>query len=335
MRKIKTKLNSAVVGMGIGNLHAKTLKNNKKVKLIYICDKKKKFKLVANKFGCKFTYNFKDIVQDKSINLVSIASYDNYHYEQAVSCIKANKHVFIEKPFCQNNSQFQKIKKLLFKKKVYFSTNFVLRNHPKFVKIKDLVSKRKIGKVYHIEGDYNYGRLKKLTKGWRGRIPYYSVVQGGGIHMIDLMIWLTRSLPKDVFALGNKFSSKKSKFKYKDNVVSLINFKNGVTGKVSSNFGSVTPHDHQMRVFGTKGTLILSNNILEFYNSRNPNKKIIRMHFSKNKEYKKKILNKFIDLIIKKNKNKFIPINEIFASMKTCFAIDRSLKLNKKVEVKI
>ena len=42
MRKIKTKLNSAVVGMGIGNLHAKTLKNNKKVKLIYICDKKKK-----------------------------------------------------------------------------------------------------------------------------------------------------------------------------------------------------------------------------------------------------------------------------------------------------
>ena len=41
MRQNKKKLNSAVVGMGIGNLHAKTLKNNKKVKLVYICDKKK------------------------------------------------------------------------------------------------------------------------------------------------------------------------------------------------------------------------------------------------------------------------------------------------------
>ena len=32
--------------------------------------------------------------------------------------------------------------------------------------------KKKLGDIYHIEGDYNYGRLKKLTKGWRGKIPY-------------------------------------------------------------------------------------------------------------------------------------------------------------------
>ena len=52
-----------------------------------------------------------------------------------------------------------------------------------------------------------------------------------------------------------------------DNVTGLINFENGITGKVSSNFGSVMPHDHQMRIFGTKGTVSLSNNEISLFTS--------------------------------------------------------------------
>ena len=329
----KKKLYSATVGLGFGYLHAKILNKNKNTKLVYICDKKKKYKKFAKVFKCNFTNKFEDIVNDKLINLVTIASYDNYHFDQVSSCIKAKKNIFVEKPFCQTELEYKKIKKLIKNKKIHFSTNFVLRNHPKFLKIKDLLKKNKIGKIYHIEGDYNYGRLEKLTQGWRGKIPYYSVTQGGGIHLIDVMIWLTKSFPKEVFAFGNKFSSINSNFKFNDNVVSLISFKNGVTGKVSSNFGSVMPHDHHMKIFGTKGSLILSNNNLEFFTSRDPQKKVIKMSFSKKKDYKEKILNEFIEDIVKKKNNKFISNKEIFASMKTCFAIDQSLQQGKKIKV--
>ena len=71
------------------------------------------------------------------------------------------------------------------------------------------------------KGDYNYGRFEKLTKGWRGKIPFYSVTQGGGIHMIDIMIWLLKSSPKEVFAIGNNLSSSNTNFKFNDNVVTL------------------------------------------------------------------------------------------------------------------
>lgn len=332
--KKKKIINSAVVGLGFGYLHAKILKNNKKVNLITVCDKNKKLEKYATKLKCNFTSKFKDILKNKDIDLVTIASYDNFHYEHVIACIKEKKHIFIEKPFCQNKLQYYKIKKLINSNKINFSTNFVLRNHPKFLKIKEIIKKNKIGKIYHLEGDYNYGRLEKLTKGWRGKIPFYSVTQGGGIHIIDIMIWILKSLPKEVFAFGNKFCSLNSKFKFDDNVVSLINFQNGVTGKVLSNFGSVTPHDHQMRIFGTKGTLILSNNNLELYSSRNPNKKAIRMSFSKKKDYKKKILNNFIDSIYNKRKIKILSKKEIFASMKTCLAIDKSLKQKKRIKLK-
>ena len=53
----------------------------------------------------------------------------------------------------------------------------VLRNHPKFLKIKELISSGQIGKIYHIEGEYNYGRFHKLINGWRGKIPH-SVMAG-------------------------------------------------------------------------------------------------------------------------------------------------------------
>jgi predicted dehydrogenase len=331
----KNFLKTGVIGMGIGNLHAKIMNKHPKSKLIYVCDKKKNFSFLAKKFGCKFSTNANNLIKDKSIDLVSIASYDNHHFQHAIKCIAKNKHIFIEKPFCQSFSQYKKIKRLLNKSKLYFSTNFVLRNHPKFKKIKEIIEKKRIGKIYHIEGDYNYGRIHKLLNGWRGKIPFYSVTQGGGIHIIDLMIWLTKSLPKDVFALGNRISTLNTKFKYMDNVTGLINFENGVTGKVSSNFGAVMPHDHQMRIFGTKGSVSLSHNEISLFISRLPYKKKIKIKFKNDNFYKVKILDNFINSITAKKKFNLISKHEVFASMATCLTIDKSLKSKKREKVKI
>ena len=47
-----------------------------------------------------------------------------------------------------------------------------------------------MGRLYYLEGDYAYGRLPKILSGWRAEIPIYSVVHGGAIHIIDLLLWL-------------------------------------------------------------------------------------------------------------------------------------------------
>ena len=325
------KIKVGVIGLGIGNLHAKVAHGNPNANLVAVCDKNKKLRYLAKKYNCNFELNPRRIINDNSINLISIASYDNYHFQQIRDSIKKNKNVFIEKPFCQNINQYKILKNLIQKKNIYFSTNFVLRNHPKFLIIKKIIKNNSIGKVYHIEGDYNYGRLHKLTKGWRGEIPFYSVTQGGGIHMIDLIIWLTNSYPKKVFAIGNKISTKNSNFKFYDNVTSIIKLSNQITAKINSNFGSVSPHDHQMRIFGTKGSIFLSQNELRVFKSRNPKIKEKITKFKSGKNYKLKIFNKFIESITKRKKFKLISLKEVFASMSTCLYIDKSLK-SKKIE---
>ena len=82
-----------------------------KVNLTTICDRKKKLKKYAQELKCDFTDKFENIAKDRSIDLVTIASYDNFHYDQIISCLK-QKNVFVEKPFCQTEKQYYEIKNL-------------------------------------------------------------------------------------------------------------------------------------------------------------------------------------------------------------------------------
>ena len=62
--------------------------------------------------------------------------------------------------------------------------------------------------MYFLEGDYNYGRIDKLTKGWRGKVKDYSVILGGGIHLLDLILSLKRSKVMEVYTQTNKIITK-------------------------------------------------------------------------------------------------------------------------------
>ena len=76
------KIKVGVIGLGIGNLHAKVAHGNPNANLVAVCDKNKKLRYLAKKYNCNFELNPRRIINDNSINLISIASYDNYHFQQ-------------------------------------------------------------------------------------------------------------------------------------------------------------------------------------------------------------------------------------------------------------
>ena len=53
-----------------------------------------------------------------------------------------------------------------------------------------------MGKIFHLEAGYESGRLFKIKDGWRGKNKDYSLVHGGMIHMIDLVMWLLEFFEK-------------------------------------------------------------------------------------------------------------------------------------------
>jgi predicted dehydrogenase len=333
---MKNKLNIGVIGLGVGAKHAHALYLNKNVNLVSLCDfDNKKINLYKKIYkNCNFTNNSDDIFKNPNIDIVSIASYDNFHAKHILQAIKYNKHFFVEKPFCLNINELKKICSSLKKnKKITFSSNLVLRNNPSFIDLKKKIKTKVTGDIYYCEGDYNYGRINKILYGWRGQIPFYSVVLGGAIHLIDLIIWLSNKKVRSVIAEGNKISTKNTKFKNYDLVSTLLKFEDGMISKVTSNFSSVTPHHHILSVYGTRSTFFYNNKEIKFYKSRED--LILKNKKSKfSNKQKSEILNSFINSVYYQKDLKIVHENEIINLMSVCFAIEKSLKTKKWEKVK-
>lgn len=328
---MKNKLNVGVIGLGVGAKHAHALYLNKNVNLVSLCDfDNKKLNLYKKIYkNCNFTNNSDDIFKNPNIDIVSIASYDNFHAKHILQAIKYNKHFFVEKPFCLTIKELKKICSSLKKnKKITFSSNLVLRNNPSFIDLKKKIKTKVTGDIYYCEGDYNYGRINKILYGWRGQIPFYSVVLGGAIHLIDLIIWLSNKKVRSVIAEGNKISTKNTKFKNYDLVSTLLKFEDGMISKVTSNFASVTPHHHILSVYGTRSTFFYNNKEIKSYKSRDD--LILKNKKSKfSNKQKSEILNSFIKSVYYQKDLKIVHENEIINLMSVCFAIEKSLKTKK------
>ena len=260
MKSNPVKFNTAVIGLGVGQKHVETLVKMPQVEKIHICDldPKKTEETVAYDEEKIQIRTYQDILNDSGISLVSIATFDHDHGKTVLECLESGKHVFVEKPLCTSIEELSKIKKSLAEKNnLHLMSNLVLREAELYKWLREKIKKGEFGEIYNFEGDYLYGRLHKILKGWRGQSPNYSVMLGGGIHIIDLMVYLTDQNPHHVTSFANKVVTQGTSFAYNDNMTSIFQFESGMMAKINANFGCVHPHQHFLRIYGTKGTFIL------------------------------------------------------------------------------
>lgn len=96
--------------LGAGNIAAKmaeTLQSLPSAQLWAVAARDmERAKAFANQFGAEKAYgSYEALVLDPEIELVYIATPNNYHYEHAMLCLKNGKHVLCEKPFTVNQSE--------------------------------------------------------------------------------------------------------------------------------------------------------------------------------------------------------------------------------------
>jgi predicted dehydrogenase len=298
---------------------------------VKLCDiNKLKLLEVGSRYPhCKLTTNAIEILEDPDIDIVSIASFDNDHASYVLAAIAAGKHIFVEKPLCLLDEEYTQIKIALEKKtSIQLSSNLVLRKSPQFNLVKNKIRSGSMGKLFYLEGDYNYGRLHKLTEGWRGQIPFYSVVHGGAIHMIDLILWLSEGKVVDVIALANQISSAGTQYKYPDMVTALLRFEDGFTAKVSANFGSVCPHHHMLAVYGTKGSFVHNYQGGVFYDSRDPKASVQKINLQFETYSKGDLQRSFVSQILDGTCAE-VSISDVMNTMAVSLAVERSLNSQK------
>ena len=255
-----TPLRAAIIGLGVGEQHIGGYRAHPGAEVVAVCDiDPAKLAMAAKRYPeLRRTSDPNELLTDPEIDVVSVASYDDAHFEQIRLALENGKHVFAEKPFALYEREAIDLADLLRRRpELRLSTNLPLRMSPRFVRIREMITAGELGELFHLEGDYDYGRRHKLTDGWRGRIPYYSVMLGGGIHMVDLLTWMSGLVISEVLAAaGNQIATADTRFQHLDFVTALMRTDAGPLIKVNANLGSVSRHFHAVRIYGTAGTFI-------------------------------------------------------------------------------
>lgn len=323
-----------IIGLGVGEAHILGYEAHPLCKVTALCDfDEAKLQATAVRHGIdSITTVAEDILDNPEIDVVSIASNDNFHYEQVIRAIQNKKHVFVEKPLCQYEWQAKEIRRELEKNQVHMSSNLILRKYPRFAEIHERINRGFLGDVYLIEADYNYGRLEKILTGWRGQIDGYSITLGGGVHLVDLLMWFLKERVVEVTSYSSKIASQNTTFRYVDTVISLLRFESGRLGKICSNFPCVYPHFHKLTVYGTKATAENSLAGLQYHTDRSSANAAEESRADYPGARKSDLIANFINAI-GGHAEGAVTTDEIFDTLSVCFAIDMSARESKPIKV--
>lgn len=125
-----------------------------------------------------------DLINDRDINAIYVATPPGSHAVYAIKALKAGKPVYIEKPMALNYGECKKINDTAAKLKIPVFVAYYRRTLPGFLKIKNLIEAGEIGKTRFINFQiFNFPSDDE--KG--GRLPWRVIpdISGAG-HFFDL-----------------------------------------------------------------------------------------------------------------------------------------------------
>jgi predicted dehydrogenase len=96
----------------------------------------------------KVTRNLKDVLHDDSIDGVLIASPIGTHHDLALRCLRAGKHVFVEKPMAQTSEECQDLIECATEHGRILMPGHTFLYSPAVVAIKDMLDRQALGEIY-------------------------------------------------------------------------------------------------------------------------------------------------------------------------------------------
>ncbi len=183
---------------------AKNLTLNPKVNLKWICDKNveridKAKSIYASQV--KYSYNYKEIINDPSLDAVVIGVETSSHYKLAKQALTMGKHIFVEKPFTSNVKEAIELDKLAKSLKLKIQVNHIMVYNSEINKIKQLINNNHIGKILYIDAmRMNLGQIRRdISAMWDLALHDLVVID----HLTD------GKEPYFISALGEKFYNPK------------------------------------------------------------------------------------------------------------------------------
>ncbi len=199
---------------------------------------------VASEFSKKFsvpTFTFNEACKSGADALI-LSVPAPLHAELAIKALKANKHVFVEKPLSMNLKEADKMIKEAEKSKHTLMVGHLIQYHPVFERLKREIKKGLVGKVRFIQSNRrSLGKIRSQE----------NVIWSFAPHDISMILSVAQSDVSKVSKFGEDIFQKD----ILDTALINIEFKNGIKAIINTSWVSPVK-DHSFVVTGDKGSLI-------------------------------------------------------------------------------
>lgn len=256
----------ALIGCGrISTNHIKAAINNK-LEIAAVCDViPEHMELALSKHGLekkqsiKRYTDYKKMIAENNLELISIATESGLHAEIALYCIENGINVIIEKPMAMSLEDADKIISLSEEKKVKVSACHQNRFNIAVQKMRKALEGGRFGKLSHgsVHVRWNRNREYYTQAPWRG-----TWAQDGGalmnqcIHGIDLLRWMMGDEIDEVYGVTRQQFH--TYLEAEDVGMAVVKFKNGAVATIEGTT-NVYPQnlEETLYVFGERGTVKL------------------------------------------------------------------------------
>lgn len=241
-------------GMGRGHHFKRVMDRVPKVtdyKVIGAYDIRPERMDVAREDGLITYASYNELLADKNVDVVIVATPNNFHKELSIAALNAGKNVISEKPVNMNAAELEEVIAAAKKNGKQFAAHQNRRWDTDFINFKKIFDEGTLGNLFYIESRVQ-GSGGTLHD-WRG-----AAINGGGmlydwgIHLVDQLMW---ALPYKVTEVYAKLFKVKSA-ECDDNFKLYITFENGTLALVQIDTYCFIPHP-RWHVSGDKGTLVI------------------------------------------------------------------------------
>ena len=166
--------------------------------LRWICDgDPARLRPVAARYvAARATTSVDDILEDRTVDAVYLATPVSTHYELVKRALLVGKHVLIEKPLATTVDQAEELAELAAENRLTLMVGHTFVFSPPVRKVKELLDGGLIGPIYYVETTrVNLGLFQKDV----------SVLWDLGPHDVSILVYWLNEVPLQVSARGRSF----------------------------------------------------------------------------------------------------------------------------------
>ena len=231
--------------------------------------------------GARGYTDYRNLLEDKNIDAVIIATPLFLHYPMAVAALQAGKHVYLEKSLSYDIPQAIDLVKKVRESKRVFQIGYQYRYYSLYHKVKEVIDRNWLGRITHFECQYN------RNSNWRNPVSdpkmerainwrMYREYCGGPLselcaHQIDMVNYLLDAHPLKVTGMGGINYWKDGRDTY-DNIRTIYEYPNGIKSACTSVLSNAYD-GFSIRILGDKATIEIQREKAFIYAESTENKR--------------------------------------------------------------